>query len=94
MEIAATIGIDPLTFWDLTISELNVMVRAANKRQEQDHENQITIAYMNAYWHRVKQMPTLKEVIGDKQPVVKEQKAEQMLNEIIKLNQIWGGTVY
>lgn len=52
------------------------------------------MAYMAAYWQRVKKMPSLKEVLGEAQPKLKKQDANDMLEVVKRLNQAMGGTVY
>lgn len=69
------------------------MVRIYNKKRIQDHEEKLVVAYLTAYWNRVKKMPTLKEVLN-KNGEKKKQSSEQMLEEIKRLNEVLGGTVY
>lgn len=93
MDLAASVNVCPLTFWQLTPGELFSVVRGFNKRAEREQENQIVSAYLTAYWHRVKKMPKLDEVIGKKsQP--KKQDVKDMLEEIKRMNLALGGTVY
>lgn len=93
LDLATSVNVCPMTFWQLTPGELFSIVRGFNQRAERDQENQIVAAYLTAYWHRVKKMPRLDEVIGKKsQP--KKQDAAAMLEEIKRMNVALGGTVY
>lgn len=93
LEIAAMIGLDPLTFWQITPGELSIMIDAYNQKRKNDQEEKIVIAYLGAYWQRVKKMPSLKEILG-KEEKKKKQTADEMLAEIKRLNAAMGGTFY
>lgn len=95
LEIAAAIGVCPLTFWQITPGELSIMVEAYNRKRKEDHEEKLIVAYLGAYWQRVKKMPSIKEYLGQEEKKNKKnQTVEDMLNEIKKLNAALGGTVY
>jgi hypothetical protein len=66
-------------------------VDAYQKKVKNDYDNQITIAYLTAYWHRVERMPKLKDILKQEP---KEQTPDQMLAEIKKLNALMGGSTY
>ncbi len=93
MDVASSIGIDPLRFWEMTPSELSSMVRGYNRKTELEQENQLVVAYLGAYWNRVKSMPKLSDVVGKKSQKPK-QDANAMLDEIKRINLSLGGTVY
>ncbi|MBY0011501.1 hypothetical protein [Paenibacillus typhae] len=65
-------------------------IEAYNKQMQRDSEQELTTAYMAAYWQRVKKMPSLKDVLkkGNQRPA---QSPEQMLAEVQKLNAALGG---
>jgi hypothetical protein len=92
MGVAFQIGIDPLTFWELTPAELSILIKAYQERMKREHEQQVVNAYLTAYWHRVKKMPSLKEVLGH-QTEKKKKTPEQMLEVVKQLNATFGGTV-
>lgn len=94
LEIAAMIGIDPLTFWNCTPGEITIMIHAHNEKRKHDHDEKLLIAYLTAYWQRIKRMPSIKEVLGQHEDEKKEQTVSDMLDEIKKLNAALGGTVY
>lgn len=85
----------PLTFWQLTPGELSILVEAYNERKQSEHEEKLVVAYLTAYWHRVKKMPSINDVIA-KKPVKRNgpQTPEEMLEEIKRINLALGGTVY
>jgi hypothetical protein len=78
-------------FWDITPYEFTFYVQAFIDEMKQKQEDWITQAYLTAYWHRVKKMPNLKEILGKKP---QEQTPNQMLEEIKKLNASMGGSTY
>lgn len=90
--MAFQVGIDPLMFWELTPNELSVAVQAFAEKMKREHEQQVVVAYLNAYWHRVKKMPSLKEVLGGKS-LKKKKTPEEMLSVVKQLNEAFGGTV-
>lgn len=94
MFLAYSINVQPSEFWDMTPAELGIMIRAFNEKTKADHKNELTLAYLTAYWHRVKKMPKLKEVLNEEEPKKKKMTAQDMLNEIKRLNEAMGGTVY
>lgn len=53
-----------------------------------ESDERITQAYLTAYWNRVQEMPSLKEVLG-----IKEDENE-LLNYIKALNAKLGGEVF
>lgn len=84
----------------MTPYELTLFVDAHNERMKQkteqmemEQELHLTYAWLTAYWHRVKKMPSLKEILK-KEPAKKKMTNEEMLNEVKKLNAAFGGTVY
>lgn len=91
LEVSARIGVCPLTFWQLTPGELSILVTAFNQRMKDEHDEKLVVAYLTAYWKRVKKMPSIKEIIKQEK---KEQTAEDMLDMIKRLNAEMGGTVY
>ena len=93
MGVAFQIGIDPLVFWELTPRELTVLVDAYEIEEKLQHEKDMAVAYLTAYWHRVKKMPSLKEVLGIKKPAKRTQTPEEMLETVKRLNEAFGGTV-
>jgi len=76
-------------FWDLTPAELNIYIECYTQNKQNDFKEQITVAYYNAYFHRVKTMPKLKDFLG--KIGKKEMTDDEMYQKIIGLNKLFGG---
>jgi hypothetical protein len=74
----------------MTPYQLTLVINDFAEKQKQESEERLTLAYMTAYWQRIKRMPSLDSII--KKEV--EQKPETMLEEIMKLNTMFGGGTY
>lgn len=90
MQAAFRIGLSLHDYNYITPHELNLHIQAYNERLRHDSKEQLTQAYLTAYWGRVKRMPDLKKILGNEKP--KNQTAEQMLHVVRKLNAMFGGT--
>lgn len=66
------------------------VVEAHNWQLEQQFERDVTVAWLNAGWHRAKKLPRLDQVIKKKK-TNKQQSPEQMLAMIQQLNASMGG---
>lgn len=76
----------------MTPQELNLHIQEYNLRAQQESEEKLILAYLTAYWNRVKRMPNLKELLNKN----KQQKPltdEQILARIKALNAAMGGNV-
>lgn len=91
METATLIGLDVLTFWELTPFEYSLMVNAHTKKIKQDQEEKLILTYLGAAWQRAKKMPSLDRILG-KQEVKKQMTPEEMLQKVMQLNKAFGGT--
>lgn len=74
----------------MTPRELNLHIQEYNYRTQQVSEEGLTLAYLTAYWHRVKKMPNLKELLGKIKPP-KPLTDEQILAQVKALNAAMGG---
>lgn len=83
------IGIQPPTFWELTPLEFSILIKAFNEKEKREHDMRIVTAYLTAYWHRVKKMPSLKQVLG--QSTKTKKTPEEMLEMVKRLNEAFGG---
>lgn len=90
MKLATQIGLSILEFWELTPFEFELYVNSYTEKNKQDQEDKLVMTWLGAYWQRVEKMPSLKKVLGkeNKQPT-----AEEMLEEIKKMNASIGGKV-
>lgn len=94
MKIATLCSLSPLEFWELTPYEFSLVVNAYAKRREEEAEEKLTLAYINAAWtiqFLGKNKPKLESVLKKKSK--KEMTDEEMLNQIKILNNILGGEV-
>lgn len=85
---AVAAGLTPLVVWESTPAELVLVIEAFQHQLERQREQVITQAYLAAYWNRVKQMPTLKQALGQ------EDREQDLLSYIKELNAAMGGSVY
>lgn len=74
----------------MTPYELNLHILEYNERKQQESEDKLVIAYMTAYLHRVKRMPSLKELVEKIKPK-KPLTDDQMLAQIKAINAAMGG---
>lgn len=94
LKIATLCSLSPLEFWELTPYEFSLVVSAYYKRREEEAEEKITLAYINAAWtiqFLGKNKPKLDGILKKKQK--KEMTDKEMLNQIKILNNILGGEV-
>lgn len=79
----------------MTPYELSLVVSGYTKRKKQEAKDQLSNAWMTAYFHRVKKMPELAKLLKDldKPPKPKKQTPEDMLEKVMALNAKFGGTV-
>lgn len=94
LEIATLCSISPLEFWELTPYEFSLVANAYDKRREEEAEERLILAYINAAWtiqFLGKKKPKLDDVL--KKNHKKEMTDEEMLNQIKLLNNILGGEV-
>lgn len=89
--MAFRVGLRLSEYDEMTPYELNVYIEEFYHNKEIESKNDITIAYMTAYWHRVKKMPDLNKLLDRKAPVKKQQTDENMLATIRALNAALGG---
>lgn len=77
----------------MTPHELNLHVSAYGERLRRSGRDDMTAAYLTAYWQRVKRMPDLKKLLEQDDPrkVKKEQSDEQMLAMVKNLHAAFGG---
>lgn len=68
------------------------MVGVYNSKQKQRYEELVTQSYLTAYYHRIKKMPSLKELLNKTEP--KAQSAETLVEKLKAYNASVGGTVY
>lgn len=96
METATLINLSPLEFWELTPFEFRLMIKAYNARSEQEAQEKITLAYVNAnwtaQWFGKQKPPSLEKILNGNKPK-EPMTAEQMLVMVKQLNAAFGGEV-
>lgn len=74
----------------MTPHELNLHIEAYSERLRQEQNDGITLAYLGAYWNRVKRMPGLNNILGKTEKKI-EQTPEQMLAAVKAMHAAMGG---
>jgi hypothetical protein len=77
----------------MTPYQLNIAAKNFNEQKKAADEDKLILTWLGAYWQRVKKMPTLKEVLNPTKPK-KQNTPEEMLEEVKRLNEALGGTIY
>lgn len=97
MRIATLCSISPLEFWELTPYEFTLMVNSYVERKEEESEEKLTIAYLNAMWTIQflggKNVPKLDDYLNKNKKRKREMTDEDMLNQVKFLNNLFGGDV-
>lgn len=76
----------------MTPYELNLAAEIFMEQSQEQIEKEITMVWLGEYYHRIKKLPTLKEILKDIKPK-KEMTADEMLEEVKRLNALFGGSV-
>jgi hypothetical protein len=87
-------GISIADYNEMTPYELNLYILDFNEKRKREDEEKLTLVWLGEYWHRIKKLPPLKDIIGSKTQHKKQMTQEEMLNEVKKLNAAFGGTTY
>lgn len=80
-------------FWEISPYELSLKVEAFQNRRKYTNNMLVQTAYLTAYYHRVKKMPSLKEILKDDEEKPKAKTTDDMYDLIQKLNSSFGGEV-
>jgi hypothetical protein len=76
----------------MTPHELNLRIQVYNEENLEKGEEELVIAYLTAYWNRVRRMPNLKNILSSIRPR-EEMSDEQLLAQIKAMNAAMGGKV-
>jgi len=68
----------------MTPYELNLHITSHNERATAEYNEKITLAYMTAYWGRVKRMPDLKKLLGEQPEKKKRKQSPEEMFAIVK----------
>lgn len=93
---AALCDLKPIEFWDMTYLEFNTWVKATNKKQKNQVQNEmqniISQAWYNAYYGKCfKKLPDLKEELKRVSDSSEEQTDEKLFIKVQGLQQKMGG---
>jgi hypothetical protein len=78
----------------MTPYELCLAIEVFNEKNQLINEEKLTLTWLGEYYHRVKKLPSLKEVLGKIQSAEsKIMTDEQMLKVAQALNVKFGGTL-
>lgn len=91
--MAIRIGLSIDYYNEITPHELNLHIQAYNEQLQHERQQGLTLAYLTAYWGRVKKMPSLKSLLDDmdssRSSTAKTD--EQLLRMVRQLNAAMGG---
>ena len=102
MEVAFSIGISISDFWEITPYELRIAIRGFRKRKEAESEEYqakfkneqdllVYQAYLISRWVWAKKVD-INAILKEK-PKKKEMTDDEILQEVLKLNAMFGGEV-
>lgn len=75
----------------MTPYELSVCAELFADKLKGDQENDLFLAYINAYWQRVETLKSFDEMMG-KEKQQQKMNDDQMLAKVMELNNMFGGT--
>lgn len=87
------IGVSLAEYNDMTPYELNLHIQAYNERLQREEKEGLTLAYLTAYWGRVRKMPSLKSLLNETETQVPKaiKTDDQLLRVVKQLNAAMGG---
>jgi hypothetical protein len=74
----------------MTPYELSVAIQVYLVKQETEQKERLTLVWLGEYWHRIKKLPALKDILkmGEES---KQMSDDDMLKTVKKLNSLFGG---
>ncbi|HHV42727.1 MAG TPA: hypothetical protein GXX72_07810 [Clostridiaceae bacterium] len=99
MRLAISVEIPMSEFWQMTPKELNLIAENYREKQKQEFKDKLSLEYYNAMWtiqwlgEKSEQPRPLDEILDN---LFKEKKImtdEDMLNQVMVLNRLYGGEV-
>lgn len=91
MRLAIHLNISIAEYEELTPYELNLIAEVFEERQAAEQELKVTLVWLGEYYHRIKKLPSLKDVLK-KTTQSQAMTDEQMLLTVKQLNQKLGGS--
>lgn len=89
-------GLSLTEYEEFTPKQLNLLAEVYSAKEKEKVEENITFAWLNAYYQRVEKLNPLKECIDEafgKKPEEEEMTDDAMLEMVKKLNAQFGGKV-
>lgn len=74
----------------MTPYELNLAAEVYTEKLEQEQEEKVTLVWLGEYYHRIKKLPALKDVLK-KNTTKTAMSDKEMLAKAKMLNQLFGG---
>lgn len=100
MKLAVSVDLPFSEFWEMTPYELNLKAQAYQEKQKNRFKEKISLEYYNAMWtiqwlgEKKHHPKPLKDILKELDKEVKEKRImtdEEMLNQVMVLNMIFGG---
>ncbi|MEH7503291.1 hypothetical protein V7152_14980 [Neobacillus drentensis] len=78
----------------MTPYELSIIIEITNEKRQMENDNNIALVWMGENLHRYKKLPSLDKLLnGENEPIKKQMTDDEMLEQVKKLNALFGGTV-
>lgn len=78
----------------MTPYELTIIIEATNEKRQMENDDKVTLVWLGENLHRSKKLPSLDKLLGkDNTPVKKQMTDDEMLEQVKKLNALFGGKV-
>jgi hypothetical protein len=74
---------------EMTPLELDTFAKVMSEKFDQEREDKVTLVWLGEYFHRTEKLPPLSEVLGKTDEGMTD---DQMLENVKKLNALFGGT--
>lgn len=81
----------------MTPHQLNIYIQEYEERKKLESEEKLILTYLGVYWNKVKRLPSLDKILGKQENEKKKNEKmspEAILEEVKRLNEAMGGTVY
>jgi hypothetical protein len=94
LKAAILIGVSKSEYEAMTPYELNLAIEAYGERRQAEIEENVTMAWLGEYYHRMKRLKPIKDILKEmNQTKNKNMDDKQMLDMVKHLNAQFGGTI-
>jgi hypothetical protein len=87
------IGISLSDYNEMTPYELDIAMKAYRQKMIQQQEENIAVAWLGEYFHRLKKLKKLEEYLPKENKPKRIMTDEEMKQQVIKLNALFGGNI-